>query len=51
VEVTLPTEDPRPVAQPELPLRVLHIDEQLVALDKPAGMPSHPLEPGERGMW
>jgi 23S rRNA pseudouridine1911/1915/1917 synthase len=49
VEVTLPTEDPRPVAQPELPLRVLHIDEQLVALDKPAGMPSHPLEPGERG--
>ena len=49
VEVTLPDEDPRPVPQPELPLRVLHLDPQLVAVNKPAGMPSHPLEPGERG--
>lgn len=49
VEVTLPDEDPRPVPQPELPLSVIHLDPQLVAVDKPSGMPSHPLEPGERG--
>ncbi len=49
VEVTLPTEDPRPVPQPELPLHLLHLDPQLVAVDKPAGIPSHPLAPGERG--
>jgi 23S rRNA pseudouridine1911/1915/1917 synthase len=49
VEVTLPDEDPRPVPQPELPLTVLHLDAQLIAVDKAAGMPSHPLQPGERG--
>jgi len=49
VEVKLESVDPRPVPQPELPLHVLHLDDQLIALDKPAGMPSHPLEPGERG--
>jgi 23S rRNA pseudouridine1911/1915/1917 synthase len=49
VEVTLEDEDPRPVPQPELPLSVLHLDPQLIALDKVAGIPSHPLEPGERG--
>jgi len=49
VEVTLPDEDPRPVPQPELPLSVVHLDPQLVGVDKPSGMPSHPLEPGERG--
>ena len=49
VEVTLPADDPRPVPQPELPLRVLHVDAQLVAVDKAAGIPSHPLRPGERG--
>ena len=49
VEVTLPTEDPHPVPQPELALEILHLDPQLVAVDKPAGIPSHPLAPGERG--
>ena len=49
VEVTLEEEDPRPVPQPELPLDVLHLDLQLVAVNKTAGMPSHPLAPGERG--
>lgn len=49
VEVTLESDDPRPVPQPELGLRILHLDPWLVAVDKPAGMPSHPLEPGERG--
>jgi 23S rRNA pseudouridine1911/1915/1917 synthase len=38
-----------PVAQPELPLEVLHQDEQLIAVNKPAGMPSHPLRAGETG--
>jgi 23S rRNA pseudouridine1911/1915/1917 synthase len=49
VEVLLPDDDPRPVPQPEVPLEILHLDEALVAIDKPAGMPSHPLGPGERG--
>jgi len=49
VEVMLPDDDPRPVPEPELPLRLLHVDDQLVAVDKPAGLPSHPLAPGERG--
>ena len=30
-------------------LRVLHEDAQLVFVDKPAGRPSHPLQPGETG--
>lgn len=38
-----------PVPQPELPLAVLHEDEWLLALDKPAGMAMHPLRPGETG--
>ena len=49
VEVTLETEDPCPVAQPELPLEVLYVDPALIAVDKPAGLPSHPLQPGELG--
>jgi 23S rRNA pseudouridine1911/1915/1917 synthase len=32
-----------------LPLRVLYEDEALVGVDKPAGVPSHPLRAGERG--
>jgi 23S rRNA pseudouridine1911/1915/1917 synthase len=43
------TEDKRPVAQPELPLEVLHQDDALLALAKPAGVPTHPLRAGERG--
>ncbi len=49
LEVELPADDPRPVPEPEAPLSVLHADEALVAVDKPAGRPSHPLLPGERG--
>ncbi len=37
------------VAQPELPLKVLREGAAYLALDKPAGMPSHPLEEGETG--
>lgn len=42
-------EQKRPVPQPERALTVLLVDEALVALNKPAGEPSHPLRPGERG--
>jgi 23S rRNA pseudouridine1911/1915/1917 synthase len=38
----------RPVPQPELPLEVLYLDDAIVAVSKPAGIPSHPLEAGER---
>jgi 23S rRNA pseudouridine1911/1915/1917 synthase len=38
-----------PVAQPELPLEVLHTDARLVVVCKPAGPPSHPLHAGETG--
>jgi 23S rRNA pseudouridine1911/1915/1917 synthase len=37
------------VPQPELPLRVLYEDQALLVLDKPAGMPVHPLRPGQPG--
>jgi 23S rRNA pseudouridine1911/1915/1917 synthase len=30
-------------------VRWLHVDDALVAVDKPAGVPSHPLRAGERG--
>jgi 23S rRNA pseudouridine1911/1915/1917 synthase len=36
-------------AEPELPLRVCYEDAHLVVVDKPAGMPCHPLREGERG--
>jgi 23S rRNA pseudouridine1911/1915/1917 synthase len=41
-------------ASPVLPdatagLLVIYEDEHLIAIDKPANMPSHPLRPGERG--
>jgi 23S rRNA pseudouridine1911/1915/1917 synthase len=48
VEIVAPP-SPAPVPQPELPLEVLWQDEALVAVNKPPGMASHPLEPGERG--
>ena len=38
-----------PSPQPELPLVVLVEDAAFLVLDKPAGMPTHPLEEGERG--
>jgi 23S rRNA pseudouridine1911/1915/1917 synthase len=47
VEVELAEEAPALVPEPTLGLAVLYLDDWLVALDKPAGMPSHPLKPGE----
>jgi 23S rRNA pseudouridine1911/1915/1917 synthase len=51
VELSAPTGDQakRPIAEPEQPLGMLYLDEVLVALDKPAGQPTHPLKLGERG--
>src|SRR5262249_36837839 len=48
VSVRSPPPD-APAPQPELPLRIVHADAHLVVADKPAGMPSHPLKPGETG--
>ena len=48
VSVRRPPPD-SPVPQPELPIRTVHADAQIVVADKPAGMPSHPLKPGETG--
>jgi 23S rRNA pseudouridine1911/1915/1917 synthase len=44
-----PPGDSAPIAEPELPLTVLHQDARFVFVDKPAGMATHPLRPGERG--
>ncbi len=37
------------VADPSLQLKVLYVDEALVFVDKPAHVPSQPLQPGEQG--
>jgi 23S rRNA pseudouridine1911/1915/1917 synthase len=44
-------EDLRPLPDPDAAarLRVLHLDEDVVVVDKPPGMPSQPLRPGELG--
>lgn len=41
--------DKRVKPEPDLPLVVIHRDDALLVLDKPAGMPVHPLGPGETG--
>jgi 23S rRNA pseudouridine1911/1915/1917 synthase len=48
VEITAPLQDqvvPTPAA--EVPLPVLYADDDLVVVDKPAGLPSHPLRAGQ----
>jgi len=49
VEVELAEEASALVPEPELGLALLYQDGWLVAVDKPAGTPSHPLKPGETG--
>ena len=50
VHGTLPRPEAlRPIAEPDMPLAVLHEDDDCVAVDKPPGIPSHPLRAGERG--
>ncbi len=48
ISVQRPPPD-QPVPEPELPIRIVHADAHVVVADKPAGMPSHPLKPGEKG--
>ena len=49
MEVELGAEEDFVTPEPDLPLAVLYADAHLVAIDKPAGVPSHPLHAGERG--
>jgi 23S rRNA pseudouridine1911/1915/1917 synthase len=52
VEVSGPLPDAEalsPQPEPEQPLVVLHADASLVVVDKPPGIPTHPLRAGERG--
>ena len=39
----------QPAPEPDLAIRIVHADAHLIVADKPAGMPSHPLKPGETG--
>jgi 23S rRNA pseudouridine1911/1915/1917 synthase len=49
IQVAIDDALPALLPEPDAPLPVLHVDEALVFLDKPSGMPSHPLVPGETG--
>ncbi|GMU58371.1 MAG: pseudouridine synthase [Myxococcaceae bacterium] len=49
VEVELDDAPQGPVADAGAPLAVLYEDDALVVVDKPAGMPAQPLQPGEKG--
>ncbi len=35
--------------EPDLPVRVVYVNAQLVVIDKPGGMPGHALDPRQRG--
>ena len=48
ISVQKPPPD-QPTPQPDLAIRIVHADAHVVVADKPAGMPSHPLKPGETG--
>lgn len=49
VRVVLGAQSPSALPDPGRALGVLHADDALVFVDKPAGIPSHPLRPGEMG--
>jgi 23S rRNA pseudouridine1911/1915/1917 synthase len=40
--------DERPIPQPELAIPLIATTSELIVIDKPPGIPSHPLIPGER---
>ena len=48
ISVEKPPPD-QPAPQPDLAIRIVHADQHVIVADKPAGMPSHPLKPGETG--
>ena len=48
VEITVPLAEPvAPIPAAEIELMVLYADDDLVVVNKPAGLPSHPLRAGE----
>jgi len=49
IELGSELSDPRARPDPSVVFEVRYEDEQLVIVDKPAGVPSHPLRPGELG--
>jgi 23S rRNA pseudouridine1911/1915/1917 synthase len=49
VELAAPADEPAVLPDPSMPLVVLYEDAAMVAVNKPAGWPTHPLRPGERG--
>ena len=49
VELGAELREPDALPDPSVALDVLYEDAHLVVIDKPAGMPSHPLRPGELG--
>jgi 23S rRNA pseudouridine1911/1915/1917 synthase len=49
ITVRLPPPPAPPEPQPELPLSVVFSDDAVVVVEKPAGWPTHPLAPGEKG--
>jgi 23S rRNA pseudouridine1911/1915/1917 synthase len=49
VELDAPPDEPAVLPDPAMPLVVLYEDAAMVAVNKPAGWPTHPLGPGERG--
>jgi 23S rRNA pseudouridine1911/1915/1917 synthase len=49
IEVLLPPPEPSEVEPEAIPLAVLYEDEALIAIDKPAGMATHPAPGSRRG--
>lgn len=49
IELGSELSDPRARADANVPFAVRYEDEQLVIVEKPAGIPCHPLRPGELG--
>lgn len=49
VDLGVELRESRAQPDPEVAFEVLHEDAHLVVIDKPAGIPSHPLRPGELG--
>jgi len=49
IELGSELSDPRARPDPSVVFQVLYEDEHLVVVNKPAGMPSHPLRPNELG--
>lgn len=45
--ITLPPVGLAP--EPDLPVRIVHLDEYVVVVDKPGAMPGHALDPRQRG--